>query len=159
MSTTINFIEINILSYQDLRALMNIDPVQHLEEVPFGNFKLELNTCDEVYTTAEQSGYCRCYVAFSDGNYAGYMIVMASEMMHHAGEIQAVTDSFYIKPAYRACGIFSALLAHIEGELKANGIRFLTLGMNPNMPHVEGMTEFVHTRGYMHTETLMTKEL
>lgn len=159
MSTTINSIEISNLSYTELRTLMNNDPVQHLEEVPFGNFQLELDLHDDVFMAAEQTGYMRCYMAAVNGDYAGYVIVMASEMIHHVGVFQAVTDSFYIKPEYRGCGVFTAFLAHIEEELKAQGTRFFTLGMNPNMPHVEGMIKFVHDRGYMFTETLMTKEL
>ena len=159
MSTNINLIEISNLSYIDLITIVNKDPVHHLEEVPFGNFQLELDLCDEVYETSEYLGYTKCYTARVNGNYAGYIIRMASEMIHHANQLQAVTDSFYIRPEYRACGVFSALLTHVESDLKDNGIRFLTLGMNPNMPHAEGMTEFVQTRGYVHTETLMTKEL
>lgn len=137
---------------------MNNQPAEHLEEVPFGDFKLELNLCDEVYTYSEQVGYCKSYAAFVDNEYAGYMIVMATEMIHHKGTLQAVTDSFYIKPEYRACGIFSALLHHVESDLKQNNIRFLTIGMNPNMPDFEGMKEYIE-RQYKHTEYLVTKEL
>jgi len=159
MSRTINFIEVTNLSYTELRTLMHNDPVQHLEEVPFGNFQLELDLCDEVYTYSEALGYARCYVAHADGEYAGYVVLMASEMIHHAGHIQAVTDSFYIKPEYRSSGVFSALLAYIEDDLRDNGIRFLTLAINHNTPHVDKLQEFVHNKDYVYTEILMTKEL
>ena len=159
MSTTINSIEISNLSYTELRTLMNKDPVHHLEEVPFGNFQLELDLCDEVYISSEELGYNRCYTASVNGAYAGYVVLMASEMIHHAGQMQAVTDSFYIKPEYRAGGIFAALLTHIENDLRANGIRFLTLALNYNMPHVDKIQKFVHDKDYVYTEILMTKEL
>ena len=158
MSTTTNFIEVNILSYEELITLWN-NPAQHLEEVPFGNFQLKLDLCDEVYTGAEQAGYCRIYAAYVDSEYAGYMIVMATEMIHHAGEMQAVTDSFYINKEYRSSGVFSELLAYVETDLRDSGIRFLTIGINPNMPHVDKMQNFVHDKGYIHTELSMTKEL
>lgn len=137
---------------------MNNQPAEHLEEVPFGNFKLKLDLCDEVYIHAESTGHCRCYAAFVDNEYAGYMIVMACEMIHHKGILQAVTDAFYITPAYRKVGAFSALLKYVEQNLQKNNIRFFTLGMNPNMPDFEGMKEYIEQQ-YKHTEYLVTKEL
>jgi len=159
MSRTINSIEINSISYENLITIIDKTPVNHLEEVPFGNYQLELDLVHSTYISAEQTGYSRCYIALADGEYAGYMIVMATEMLHHKGNMQAVTDSFYVKPEFRSSGIFAELLGYVERDLIANSIRFLTIGINPNMPYVYKVHKFVHTRGYMHTETLMTKEL
>ena len=158
MSITINPIEITNLSFTSLRTIMNNQPAEHLEEVPFGDFKLELDLHEEVYIQAESTGHCRCYAAFVDNEYAGYMIVMASEMIHHKDIFQAVTDSFYIAPAYRKVGAFTALLYHVEDDLKQNNIRFFTIGMNPNMPEYEGMKAYIEQQ-YKHTEYLVTKEL
>lgn len=152
-------IEVKSLPYEQLRQLMEDNPEQHLEEVPFGNFQLELDLCDDVYDYSEQAGYLRCYVVYSDGAYVGNIVVMASEMLHHIEQLQAVTDSFYIKPEYRGTGAFKALLTHVEDDLRDNKIRFLTLGMNPNMPHYESMLKFLQQEDYHHTEYLMTKEL
>ncbi len=159
MSTTINSIDINSISYQELITELHNTPVQHLEEVPFGDFELSIDLIHEAYNSAEATGYCRAYSARVKGNFAGYMLVMASEMLHHRGTVQAVTDSFYIHPVYRTSGVFKALLEHVEADLKSNGIRFLTVGLNPNMPHVDKVKNFVHDLGYMHTEYLITKEL
>ncbi len=158
LSRTINSITVNSLSFETLRQLMNNQPAEHLEEVPFGDFDLELNLCDDIYVSAEQAGLCKSYVVFVDGEYAGYMVVMAAEMIHHRDTMQAVTDSFYIAPAYRSVGAFSALLHAVEDDLKANNIRFFTIGMNPNMPDYEGMKNYIE-RQYKHTEYLVTKEL
>ena len=158
MSRTINSIEVRSLSYKTLRQLVNNQPAEHLEEVPFGDFKLKLNLCDDVYNYTEHEGYCKCYAVFVDSEYAGYMIVMANEMIHHKGTVQAVTDSFYIAPAYRSVGAFSALLHYVEEDLAVNNIRFFTIGMNPNMPDFEGMKNYIE-RQYKHTEYLVTKEL
>ena len=159
MSTTINSIEVINLSYQSLITLMNNEPVQHLEEVPFGDFQLELDLVHEVYNYSEETGYCRCYAVNIDGKYAGYMIILASEMIHHRGHIQAITDSFYITPVHRGTGAFRALLAHVEADLKSNGIRFLTVGLNPNMPAYTHMKMYMEHRDYRHTEYSVTKEL
>ncbi len=159
MSITINSIEINSLRYEQLRTLMNKQPVEHLEEVPFGDYQLELDLCHDVYTYSEDVGHCKCYAAFVDGEYAGYMVILASEMIHHRGTTQAVTDSFYITPAYRSAGVFQKLLQTVEQDLKANNIRFLTVGLNPNMPHYNKMDNMLNKSGYITTEVSVTKEL
>ncbi len=159
MSTTNNSIEVNSLSYTQLRTLMNNNPAKHLEEVPFGDFSLELDLVDEVYVSAEESGFTKCYCIHVDGNYAGYMLIMASEMIHHRGQMQAVTDSFYIAPAYRSTGAFMVLLDKVEQDLKVNGIRFLTVGLNPNMPHFNKVDGKLTRNGYLTTEVSVTKEL
>ena len=159
MSRTINSIEINNLSYTKLRTLIHKHPAQHFKEVQFGNFQLELDLVDEVYDYSEQVGYCRSYIVHVDGNYAGYMVVMATEMLHHRGTTQALTDSFYIAPEYRSSGAFTSLLSYVEDDLRINGIRFLTLGLSSNTPHVDKIKQFVHNKGYLCTEVLFTKEL
>ena len=159
MSTTINSIDITNLSYTKLREIMNNQPAKHLEEVPFGDYQLELDLVHEVYDYSVQTGYCHCYAAFVDGDYAGYMVIMASEMIHHRGTLQAITDSFYIAPEYRSTGAFKALLAYVEQDLKQNNIRFLTVGLNPNMPHYNKMDNMLSKLGYLTTEVSVTKEL
>lgn len=159
MSTTINSIEITSLSYTELREIVNNQPAEHLEEVPFGNFQLQLDLCDEVYDYSEKVGHCKCYAAFVDNEYAGYVVILASEMIHHKGTIQAVTDSFYIKPEYRSTGVFKKLLEYVELSMVQNNIRFLTVGLNPNMPNFEGMQGMMKHLNYIHTEYSVTKEL
>ncbi len=159
MSTTINSIEINSITCKTLRTIIHKQTIEHLEEVPFGDYKLDLELCDEVYDYSEQSGHCKAYVALVNGNYAGYMVIMASEMIHHKGVTQAVTDSFYIVKEQRHTGLFLKLLAHIESDLKANNIRFLSVGLNPNMPHYSKMDNMLTQLGYITTEVSVTKEL
>ena len=138
---------------------MNNQPAEHLKEVPFGDFNIELDLHVEVYIHGESTGHCKCYAAFVSNEYAGYMIIMASEMLHHKDIFQAVTDSFYITPAYRSAGVFRVLLDKVEHDLKHNNIRFLTVGLNPNMPHFSKMDNMLSHVGYLTTEVSVTKEL
>lgn len=138
---------------------MNNHPAKHLEEVPFGKYQLELDLVHEAYTYSEMVGHCRCYKVTVDGDYAGYMLILASEMIHHRGVTQAVTDSFYIAPAYRSTGAFKALLTYVEDDVRSNGIRFLTVGLNPNMPHFDNVRGALCREDYLHTEYSVTKEL
>lgn len=159
MSRTIDSIEINSLSYKELRTLMNNQPAEHLEEVPFGDYKLKIDLCDEVYNYSEITGHLRCYAVHSSGQLAGYMVVMASEMIHHKSTMQAVTDVFYIAPEYRNSGAFVKLLDYVEADLKSNNIRFFTVGLNPNMPHFSRVDYKMSELGYISTEVSVTKEL
>lgn len=159
MSRTINLIEVESLSYDKLRLLMDKDPELHLDEVPFGNYQLELDLCHDVYSYTQELGYLQCYAVYVDKAYAGYMVVSASEMMHYRGHIRGVADSFYIKPEYRNSGAFSKLLSEVEQSLQRNNIEYLTLGMNPNMPNIKQTMRYVESKGYITTDVLMTKEL
>lgn len=138
---------------------MKTAPVDHLKEVPFGNFNLELNLCTDTYVHSEATGHARYYVAFVGNEFAGYMTIMASEMLHHRGVMQAVTDSFYVVPAFRSSGTFNKLLTDIENDLVYCGIRFLTIGLNPNMPHFDSMRGALCHKDYLDTEVSVTKEL
>lgn len=159
MSNSTKEIEIVQLSFEELIDVMENIPQEHWEEVPFGNFQLELNLCEEVYISSEQQGYARFYSAWVGEEFAGYISVMASEMIQHKGTIQAVTDAFYIAPEYRSSGVFNKLLEHVEQDLALEGIRFLTVGINPNMPHKESVHDYLAGKGYIITELSMTKEV
>lgn len=159
MSSTFNSIEINILSYNNIRTLTNKHPVQHLDEVPFGNFDLSLCLVDEDYLAAEAAGNLRCYSVNVNGEWAGYITIIANEMLHHRSELQAVTDAFYIVPKHRGGGAFSELIQFVENDLRESGIRFFTVGLNPNMPNYAGMQGLMDRLMYQHTEYSVTKEL
>ena len=159
MSRTINSIEVNVISCKEAITLIQEDTLRHLEEVPFGNFQLELDLNLEVYQYSEDTGHSKNYVVHVNGNYAGYMIIMAADMLHHKGTVQATTDSFYIVPEYRSSGAFGELLRYIEQDLRENNIRFLTIGLNPNMPHYDQMKLAMAHIGYTPTEYSVTKEL
>jgi GNAT superfamily N-acetyltransferase len=159
LSNSISNIEVDTISFEDLLSVFDSMPKEHLEEVPFGNFQLELNLVEEVYTYSEQVGYGRYYAAFVGDDFAGYVTLMASEMLHHRGVMQAVVDVFYVAPAYRSGGVFTKLITYVEQDLKLAGIRFLTVGVNPNMPHKEKVVAYLSAQGYITTEISMTKEV
>jgi GNAT superfamily N-acetyltransferase len=154
MSTSAIVTKVN---HPEVMRLINNLPEDHWDEVPFGSFQLELDLVDEVYEYSEQSGYARFYVSMIDTTCVGYMILLASEMLHHRGVIQATTDCFYVAPEYRESSVFKELLEYVENDLRAEGIRFLTVGLNPNFP--SKLDKYLSTQGYEVTEVSMTKEV
>lgn len=149
--------QIEKVTYTQAHDAMHEAMEAHWDEVPFGPYHMPLNLDHEAYVTAEQEGYAQFYLVYVEDAAVAYMSVFASQMMQHKGEMLAVTDAFYVAPAYRKGGVFAKLLKFVEHDLQAHGIRFFTVGTNPMY---KGSTEqFLDHVGYCKTEVQFTKEL
>lgn len=132
---------------------------EHWNEVPFGSFQLELDLNEGAYQFAEENGYMRTYVAFDNDIAVGYFTLAATDMIHHQGIYQAVTDTYFVTDCYRGKGVFHMLVQYIEQVLAEAGIRFLTINVNPTAG-TAGQTEmYLDRNGYDLTERSYTKEL
>ena len=148
---------IDVVTYAQLLDAMREATEAHWNEVPFGDYNLSLELNDAIYQNAEREGHARFYVAFLGREPVAYMSIFASEMSQHKGIMCAVTDSYYVVPEYRKDGIFGKLLAHVEQDIKSIGIRFLTIGHNPQY---KGKTpDLLLSEGYSVTEVSYTKEV
>ncbi len=137
---------------------MHTEMQEHWDEVPFGNFILELDINHNTYMTAEEEGYASYYLGYNDeGEPVAYMSVFANEMCQHKGTMQAVADCFYVAPDYRRKGMFDRMIKFVEADLKQCGIRFFTIGHNPNTK--EPVDKALEHKGYAMTEISYTKEL
>lgn len=150
-------IVIEPVSYDEALEMMGKEMYDHWDEVPFGDFNLELNLKHEIYRAAEAEGHARFYMAWDGANPVAYLSVFATEMSQHAGVLQATMDAYYVAPAYRKGGVFGKLLTFVEQDLSSYGVRFLTIGVNTNY---KGKTsEFLLSQGYQVTEITHSKEL
>lgn len=150
-------IVIESVGFDESLEMMEQAMLDHWEEVPFGSFDMKLNLHKEMYRQADIDGHARFYMAWDGSKPIAYMSLFASEMCQHQGTYQAVTDAYYVDPDYRKGGVFGKLLAFVEQDLASYGIRFLTVGVNPNF---KGKTdEFLKATGYEVTEVSLTKEL
>lgn len=146
------------VTYDTANRAMCEEMCAHWEEVPFGDFDLDLELDHEAYMTAEEAGYARFYLVYDDSDKAiAYMSVFAAKMSKHKGKVSALTDAFYVAPDYRKSGVFGKLLEFVEQDLKTCGIEFFTVGYNPMY---KGKTEqYLEHVGYCKTEVLYTKRL
>ncbi len=148
---------IDVVTYDQLIEAMKESTEEHWKEVPFGEYNLDLELNDAIYRNAEEGGHARFYVAFLGRDPVAYMSLFASEMSQHKGILCAVTDSYYVVPQYRKDGIFGKLLEYVEQDIKSLGIRFLTVGHNPQY---KGRTpELLESLGYSKTEVSYTIEV
>ncbi len=149
--------KIEQVSYAQAYEEMHEEMYAHYDEVPFGPYDMHLDLDHESYMLAEDEGYARFYLIHDEGKAIGYLSVLASPMIQHKGELQAVTDAFYVAPDYRKGGVFGKLLEFVEQDLKACGIRFLSVGISPL--HDDRTRQFLDHVGYCTTEIHYTKEL
>ncbi|MEE8597921.1 MAG: GNAT family N-acetyltransferase [Dehalococcoidales bacterium] len=132
---------------------------EHWKEVPFGDYQLELNLDIPTYCAVEASGHGTCLVAYIEDTIVGYMLLLASSMLHHEGLHQVITDSFYVVPEYRDAGVFLELLTAAETLCKADNLDFLSLGLNPQYPENATLEDYVKEQGYSLTELTYTKSM
>ncbi len=146
------------VTYDTANRAMCDEMCAHWDEVPFGDFDMELELDHAAYLMAEEQDYARFYLVYNDSDKAiAYMSVFANEMIQHKGLVQAVADAFYVAPDYRKSGVFGTLVEFVEQDLKEHNIRFFSLGHNPNTKgRVE---EYIEHLGYQKTEVIYTKEL
>jgi len=146
------------VSFAEGYDAMYQDMLTHMDEVPFGNFDLELDLDTERYLEAEEAGYACYYLVRDDSGQAiAYMSVFASSMCQHKGLMSAVTDAFYVAPEHREGGVFAELLKFVETDLTSCGIDYFTVVHNPMY---KGRTDlFLKSVGYCNTEVNFTKEL
>lgn len=146
------------VTYDTANRAMYEEMCAHWDEVPFGDFTMDLELDHEMYLLAEEAGYANYYLVYDDEDKAiAYMSVFAAKMSKHKGKLSATTDAFYVNPVYRKSGVFGKLLKFVEQDLKAYGIDYFTVGHNPNY---KGKTEqYLSYVGYCKTEIMYTKEL
>lgn len=126
---------------------------EHWDEVPFGPWKeLGLQLNHEMYFVLEEQGFLRLITARDEGELVGYLALLASEMNHHKGIYQATSDVIYVDPAYRDKGVAKAMLEFAFQDMKANGVEFLNLAVNPNYD----FSEFCERSGGVLTEKIYT---
>lgn len=137
--------ELPFLQWLDIVHCMMED---HYKEVPFIGTDLALCPDIESYTTAEDIGMGKSFIAEYEGEVIGYLLVSACSMLHHQQEMAMTTDAFYVLPEHRRRGVFSALLAHAQDVCKAYGIRFLIVGVGQAYKDSEQVNRYLENNGY-----------
>lgn len=130
---------------------------QHYKEVPFGDGSLPMELDWDNYQVLEDNGLLLVLAAFdAKSNLVGYLVVITTPMLHHAGKYAAVTDSFYVHPKHRKHGLFEAMLSKARDMCKEAGVIALRVGVNQNFPLDP---EMLAKLGLSHAETIYQQEL
>lgn len=130
---------------------------QHYKEVPFGSDKLEFDIDWDAFHIIENEGCLLVLAAFDiKSNLVGYLVVITTPMLHHAGKYIAVTDSFYVHPKHRKHGVFEALLNRAVEMCREAEVTAFRVGVNQNFPLDPDMLTRL---GLSHAETIYQQEL
>jgi len=127
----------------------------HYKEVPYGQAKLALDMDYQKYQLLEDSGYLLILAALEQNKVVGYIVVVTNPMLHHKDKYMAITDSFYVDPAYRNSGIFKELLEEAARLCKEAGVVSFRVGVNMNNPAPE---KILQQLGYREAERLYEVE-
>lgn len=130
---------------------------QHYDEVPFGDGSKPLDIDWDSFRILQDEGCLLGLAAFDmKSNLVGYIVVITTPMLHHAGNFMAITDSFYVHPKHRKHGVFEALLNKAREMCKEAGVVAFRVGVNQNFPlDPEMLTKL----GLHHVETIYQQEL
>lgn len=109
----------------------------HYTEVPFADAELPLDIHWEAYQELQDRDLLLIYTAEDAGMTVGYIVVIASPMLHHKGHMLAYTDSFFVHPAFRGKGVIKLLVDAVVQACKAGGVYSLHLITNANFPDAE----------------------
>ena len=152
-------IEIKETPVPDMLLLVQEMSKAHWDEVPFGNYKLELNLDVEQYIKLYELGYCKTVGAYDGDVLVGYVVVLAATMMQHQGVYQLSTDSFYVHPKYRALGVFAEMIEAVQTLCRDNNLPFMSFGVNPMFAGSDGVEEFLQSQGFSKTEVVWTRKV
>lgn len=130
---------------------------RHYDEVPFAKGDLPLDIDWEAFRIIQNEGCLLGLAAFdTKSNLVGYLVVITTPMLHHAGKFIAVTDSFYVHPKHRKHGLFEAMVNKARDMCREAGVVALRVAVNQNFPLDP---EMLNKLGFDHAETIYQQEL
>ena len=103
----------------------------------------------------ESVGSLLTFTARHDGDIVGYLLLLCSEMINHAGVYHASENAMYVDPAYRKAGVATSLIKHAEAVCKEHGVKYLSFTVTPTLDY-SGMLE---RDGYVPNEVVHTKRI
>ena len=138
-----NIMFIKELPVKEMKKYMSIFS-NHGKEVPYVSGSLPVELDVNLYASLEEEGLLSIIVAFTDdGDLAGYMVLIATQLTHHKGKWAAMTDAFYVVPEYRGSGVFKLLVSYAEDLCRRNHISTLFLTVNSNFKDAAKAVESV----------------
>ncbi len=149
-------IEIRQLELDEVLTLFTDEHLAHAAEVRSSTFQLDYNPNFDTYEALYLDGSFVPLAAFVNGEFAGYLNIIANPSMIDKDSFVAIADGFYVSPKYRRAGVMQALVAHAEQLCKSSGIHSLSLSV---MHGLGGGEEFVSSLGYTPAEVTFTKIL
>lgn len=111
-----------------------------------------LNVDFNKYIKMEELGIHFIVVAYKDTEIVGYNSMFASPSPH-TGELTALTDTIYIKQAYRKEGLGSTMIKMAEQEAKDRGCEHIMVTFKNDQPH----PTIVEDLGFFSYETIYAK--
>lgn len=125
---------------------------KHYDEVPLadGSKKMELDW--DSYNLLEKAGLLLCLALMNEKKepeVVGYLVAVASPLLHHKNELCLRTDCFYVAPEYRKGKGFNMLLAAYHKKAAEADITEVRIICNENF---KVSSDILATKGYQLVE-------
>ncbi|MET3133628.1 hypothetical protein AAKU55_003918 [Oxalobacteraceae bacterium GrIS 1.11] len=136
-------------------ALPDMEPilVQHWHEIALGHDKVPLDIARERYQSLCDAGALHVVTARKDGAMVGYHVAIVSGHLHYLSTPHAITDVYFILPAYRRGFTGIRLFRFVEAAMRTLGVKKLVTGTKLHLD----MGAILRWLGYSATETVYTK--
>lgn len=115
----------------------------------------EFNPDMDGLLTMEQIGSLLVITARDEGTLVGYLILLCSEMINHAGVYHATENAMYVMHTHRRHGVAQSLVKHAEMICKNNGVKYLSFTVTPTLDYSPLLDE----AGFTRTEVVHTKRI
>jgi len=103
----------------------------------------------------EAVGSLLVFTARHQDELVGYLILLCSELVNHAGVYHASENAMYVDKAYRKAGVATSLITHAEATCKEHGVKYLSFTVTPEFDYSPMLT----ATGYLQTEVVHTKRI
>lgn len=100
----------------------------------------------------ESVGSLLVITARSDDELVGYLILLCSELVNHAGVYQAAEHAMYVSKDHRRAGVAQAMVRHATVVCKTNGVTYLSFNVTPTLDY----SPLLVAEGFGPTETVYT---
>lgn len=146
-------IQFQIEKWRD--ALPEMEPilVQHWQEIALGHDKVPLDIARDRYQALCDSGALHIVTARDQGVMVGYHVAIISGHLHYMSTMHAITDVYFVLPAYRKGFTGIRLFKYVEAAMRNLGVKKLITGTKLHLD----MGKILRRLQYQPTETVYTK--
>ena len=139
-------------------ALPDMEPllVEHWLEIALGHDQVPLDVARERYQELCDAGTLHVLTVRDAGKLVGYHVAIVAGHLHYASTKHAITDVYFLQPAYRKGRTGLLLFKAVEAEMRKLGVKKLITGAKLHTAGGRTGLLFEHL-GYRPTETVFTK--
>lgn len=146
-------VEFAVEKYAQIMDEMELLLRRHWEEVALNRDAVPLDIDRDKYLALEDQGVLHIITARDGSKLVGYHVAMIANHLHYKTTLHGITDVYFLAPEYRYGGIGYKMIAKVEEEMKALGVKKLFTAVKLHLDH----GPLFEALGYKPVERLYSK--